>query len=80
MAVNLGHEIEHTTDSNVQLQREYLQLKNMNNTNNIKSNQLKDAIEMMPNKISSDLTKEFERQKPILMPPIVFSNDIIIKY
>ncbi len=56
MAVNLGHEIEHTTDDNVTL--------------NVRSVQdpvevPNEKVEEMPNKIALQIAREYEIQKPI---------------
>ena len=56
MAVNLGHEIEHTTDENVTLIVQRYR-------DNVKV--LDEKIEEMPNKIALQIAREYEIQKPI---------------
>jgi len=57
MAVNLGHEIEHTTDENIEL--------NANNAS-------KTERERKPDAISQKLKREYEMQKPIITDEKIF--------
>lgn len=57
MAVNAGHEIEHTTDENITLSVQGAS---------------KEEVEKKPNEVSQQLIREYEMQKPIIENPNYF--------